>query len=55
MKRKYYLYLKNKRIEVSEELYKAYWKETNRENYLKQVEKKQHLFLVCAPWARSNG
>ena len=48
MKRKYYLYLKNKRIEVSEELYKAYWKETNRENYLKQVEKKQHLFLFSS-------
>lgn len=48
MKRKYYLYLKNKRIEVSEELYKAYWKETNRENYLKQVDKKQHLFLFSS-------
>ncbi|WP_430829367.1 hypothetical protein [Clostridium ihumii] len=43
MNKKYYLRVLKKKIEVSEEVYKAYWKEVNRENYLKKIDRDNHV------------
>jgi RNA polymerase sigma factor (sigma-70 family) len=31
------------KVDVSEEIYKGYWQETNRENYLKRLDKENRL------------
>lgn len=48
MDKKYYLFVNGKKIEVSEEIYKVYWQEKNHENYLKQIDKKNHLLLFSS-------
>ena len=48
MDKKYYLFVNGKKIEVSEEIYKVYWQEKNHENYLKQIDKKNHLLLFLS-------
>ena len=42
-KKNYYIFLDEKKIDVSEKVYKEYWKETNRENYLYRMDKENHL------------
>lgn len=39
-KKNYYLFVGDKKIDVSEKIYKEYWQETNRENYLKRLDRK---------------
>lgn len=48
MKKEYYLYVKGQKIKVSEDVYKVYWRETNREKYLRQVDRKNHLLLFSS-------
>ena len=38
MNKEYFLFINVKKIKVSEEIYKVYWKEKNNENYLKQID-----------------
>ena len=42
-KKNYYLFVGDKKIDVSEKIYKEYWQETNRENYLKRLDRKNKL------------
>ncbi len=42
-KKNYYLFLGDLKVDVSEEVYKGYWQETNRENYLKKLDKENRL------------
>jgi len=41
--KEYYLFVGKEKIYVSEEVYKAYWQETNRERYLKRIDKENKL------------
>lgn len=42
-KKNYYIFLGDLKVDVSEEIYKGYWQETNRENYLKRLDKENRL------------
>lgn len=42
-KKNYYIFLGDKKVDVSEKVYKGYWQETNRENYLKRLDRKNKL------------
>ena len=42
-KKSYYIFLDDKKIDVSEKVYKEYWKVTNRENYLYRLDKENNL------------
>lgn len=42
-KKNYYLFVGDKKIDVSEKIYKEYWQETNRENYLNRLDKENKL------------
>lgn len=42
-KKNYYLFVGDKKVDVTEKIYKEYWSETNRENYLKRLDKKNKL------------
>ncbi len=42
-KKKYYLFVKNKRVEVDENVYREYYKLLNRERYLRRKDIKNHL------------
>ncbi|MEL5899556.1 sigma-70 family RNA polymerase sigma factor [Clostridium sporogenes] len=42
-KKNYHLFVGDKKIDVSEKIYKEYWQETNRENYLKRLDRKNKL------------
>ena len=48
MKKEYYLYVNGKKVKVSEEIYKVYWREKEHEKYLEQVDRKNHLFLFSS-------
>lgn len=48
MNKNYFLFINGKKIEVSEEIYKVYWREKNHENYLKQIDRKNHLLLFSS-------
>ena len=54
MAKKYYLKLNGKRIGVSKELYINYWKEKNRDNYLKRLDKQHNLTLFSSMGCESN-
>lgn len=43
MEKDYYILVNGKKVEVSEEVYKAYWQLTNRENYLKRLDAKYNV------------
>lgn len=43
MKKEYYIIVDGKKVFVSEEVYKMYWKDTNHANYLERVDRKQGL------------
>jgi len=42
-KKNYYIFLRDTKVDVSEKVYKGYWQETNRENYLNRLDKKNKL------------
>ena len=48
MNKEYFLFVNGKKIKVSEEIYKVYWQEKNHENYLKQIDRKNHLLLFSS-------
>lgn len=43
MKKEYYIIVDGKKVFVSEEVYKMYWKDTNHANYLERVDCKHGL------------
>lgn len=43
MKKEYYIIVDEKKVFVSEEVYKMYWKDTNHANYLERVDRKHGL------------
>ncbi|MFM1583107.1 sigma-70 family RNA polymerase sigma factor [Helcococcus ovis] len=45
MSKKYFLIVNKEKVDVSEEVYKEYWKITNHENYLERVDRKNHLLF----------
>ena len=47
MKKEYFIFVNGEKVIVTEEVYKAYWQVTNRENYLKQLDRDNQLFLFC--------
>ena len=47
-KKDYYLYVKGKAVKVSEEVYKAYWKITEHEKYLKRKDWKYDVIPFSA-------
>ncbi|EGC84338.1 hypothetical protein [Anaerococcus hydrogenalis] len=48
MNKEYYLFVNGKKIEVSEEIYKLFWQGKNHENYLKQIDLKNHLLIFSS-------
>ena len=42
-KKNYYIFLEDTKVDVSEKVYKGYWQETNRENYLNRLDKEKKL------------
>ena len=48
MPKEYYLYVNGQRVEVSEQIYKVYWRVKEHEKYLEQVDKKNHLLFFCS-------
>ena len=48
MPKEYYLYVRGQKVEVSEEIYKVYWREKEHEKYLEQVDKKNHLLFFSS-------
>lgn len=42
-KKDYYIFLEDSKVDVSEKVYKGYWQETNRENYLNRLDKENKL------------
>ena len=45
MAKEYYLYVRGQKVRVSEDIYKVYWREREREKYLEQVDRKNDLLL----------
>ncbi|MEY8463487.1 sigma factor-like helix-turn-helix DNA-binding protein [Streptococcus merionis] len=39
----YFIYVKGKQVPVSKEIYQEYWRITNREKYLRRLERKHHV------------
>ena len=48
MAKEYYLYIGGRKVKVSEDIYKVYWREKEHEKYLEQVDRKNHLFLFSS-------
>lgn len=48
MTEEYYLYVRGKKVKVSEQIYKVYWREREHEKYLEQVDKKNHLLFFSS-------
>ena len=48
MPKEYYLYVRGQKVEVSEEIYKVYWREKEHEKYLEQVDRKSHLLFFSS-------
>ena len=48
MQKEYFLFVNGKKVKVTEKVYKSYWKEKNHENYLKQVDRDNHLLLFSS-------
>lgn len=45
MNHKYFLYVKNIQVEVTKEVYNAYWQEVEREKYLSRLIRKHWVYL----------
>ena len=48
MAKEYYLYIGGRKVKVSEDIYKVYWREKEHEKYLEQVDRKNHLLLFSS-------
>lgn len=48
MAKEYYLYVREQKVKVSEDIYKVYWREREHEKYLEQVDKKNHLLFFSS-------
>ena len=48
MSKEYHLYVNGQRVEVSEQIYKVYWREKEHEKYLEHVDKKNHLLFFSS-------
>ena len=48
MQKEYFLFVNGKKVKVTEKVYKSYWQEKNHENYLKQVDRDNHLLLFSS-------
>lgn len=48
MKQQYSLYVREKKVMVSDEIYKVYWQEREHEKYLEQVDRKNHLLFFSS-------
>lgn len=48
MTKEYYLYVNGKKVKVNEQIYKIYWQEKNHEDYLKRVDRNNHLLLFSS-------
>ncbi len=48
MPKEYYLYVGGQKIKVSKQIYKVYQQEREREKYLEQVNKKNHLLFFSS-------
>lgn len=48
MAKEYYLYVREQKVKVSEDIYKVYWREKEHEKYLEQVDKKKHLLFFSS-------
>ncbi|MGL5440719.1 MAG: sigma-70 family RNA polymerase sigma factor [Filifactoraceae bacterium] len=48
MARDYYLFINGKKVKVSEQIYKVYWREREHEKYLEQVGRKNHLLFFSS-------
>lgn len=48
MPKEYYLYVNGQKVKVSEQIYKVYWREKEREKYLRQVDRKNHLLFFSS-------
>ena len=48
MQKEYFLFVDGKKVKVSAKVYKVYCQEKNHENYLKQVDRKNHLLLFSS-------
>lgn len=48
MNKEYFLFVNGKKIKVGEDIYKVYWQEKNHENYLKQIDRENHLLLFSS-------
>lgn len=47
MNKEYFIFIEGKKVIVTKEVYLAYWQETNREKYLKQLDRKNKLLFFC--------
>ncbi len=47
MSKEYFIFVEGQRVVVSKEVYQAYWHETNKENYRKQLDKENQLLFFC--------
>ena len=45
MSKEYFIFVEGQRVVVSKEVYQAYWHETNKENYRKQLDKENQLLF----------
>ena len=48
MPKEYYLYVNGQRVEVSEQIYKVYWRGKEHEKYLELLDKKNHLLFFSS-------
>ena len=48
MAKEHYLYIGGRKVKVSKDIYKVYWREKEHEKYLEQVDRKNHLFLFSS-------
>ena len=48
MPKEYYLYVNGRKVKVSEQIYKVYWREREHEKYLEQVDRKNHLLFFSS-------
>lgn len=47
MEKEYFIFVEGQRVVVSKEVYQAYWHETNKENYRRQLDKQNQLLFFC--------
>ena len=45
VKREYFIFVNGDQVFVSKEVYQAYWQQTNRENYLERLDRKNKLLF----------